>query len=225
MTEQVALAFDYDGLDASTRATVETCRDEIRSIARGAVAEIGRRLLRVRDELARYGGGTFRSWLEAEFEFSHQTAYNYMAVARTFPDLSNSLTIDARALYALASGDVPEKTREHFIAQAEAGEPVRYRDVKAAIQDVKARMFVCRTCDEAFSLPVWHCPACAHHWEEGRDQCGNCYRDRSPNVTTHVPAPPLPHRHACSGKRVALSGRALRSGSSTRSGGSWTRPG
>ncbi len=225
MTEQVALAFDYAGLDASTRATVETCRDEIRSIARGAVAEIGRRLLRVHEELAQYGGGTFRSWLETEFEFSHQTAYNYMAVARAFPDLSNSLTIDARALYALASGDVPKETREHFIAQAEAGEAVRYRDVKAAIQGARETKFVCRTCDEMFSVPVWHCPACAHHWDESRDQCGNCYRDRYSNVTTHVPAPPLPHRHACSGKRVALSGRALRSGSSTRSGGSWTRPG
>lgn len=37
----------------------------------------------------------------------------------------------------------------------------------------------CVVCDEQFTASIrglWHCPICAHHWDDGRDECKNCHR-------------------------------------------------
>lgn len=39
--------------------------------------------------------------------------------------------------------------------------------------------FTCTECGDIFSLEVWHCPACAHHWSTDLDDtCRNCWRPR-----------------------------------------------
>jgi len=40
-------------------------------------------------------------------------------------------------------------------------------------------LYVCDDCRERFRAPVWHCPACDHHYHQEDDECGNCHRSRS----------------------------------------------
>lgn len=128
--EQLGIGFDYGALDPGSRDTVIGCRDEIRAIARTAVWEIGMRLNTVHGVLSGSRDGSFPRWVESETGISLQTAYNYMAVARHLPQLSNDLKIDGRALYALAAETTPQPIREEFIERAEAGESIRFRDVR-----------------------------------------------------------------------------------------------
>ena len=68
--------------------------------------------------------GQFGPWLEAEFGWSQSTAYNFIAAAEAFPEVSKFWKFDVSAIYALSPKSVPEEIREQFIKQAEAGEPV-----------------------------------------------------------------------------------------------------
>ena len=33
-------------------------------------------------------------------------------------------------------------------------------------------------CGEEFSVKVWHCPVCLHHWPLERPECNNCYKGK-----------------------------------------------
>lgn len=133
--EQLAIGFDYGQLDDDARTIVEGCRDEIRRREKRAaedIIEIGRNLIAVKAAIPH---GRFGSWLDAEFGWSAETAQKMMQVARTFGDqIRNGYGFDTRALYALASGTVPKAVREEFIERAEAGESIRYRDVRERIE-------------------------------------------------------------------------------------------
>ena len=55
------------------------------------------------------------------------TAYRFMQVAAAFKSLKlRDLDIQPSALYALASGTVPEAVRDEFVARAESGERVTH---------------------------------------------------------------------------------------------------
>lgn len=63
-------------------------------------------------------------WIEREFGWSERAARRYMEVADAFSHKSATvadLTIDASALYVLASKSVPETVREEAVIRAEAG--------------------------------------------------------------------------------------------------------
>jgi len=47
--------------------------------------------------------------------------------------------------------------------------------------------YICADCGEAFSLPVWHCPACDHHWPLTDTECGNCHAPRTTPTGTRQP--------------------------------------
>ncbi len=38
----------------------------------------------------------------------------------------------------------------------------------------------CGDCGETFSVPVWHCPTCDHHWPMDREECWNCHKADRP---------------------------------------------
>jgi len=168
------------------------------------IIDIGKRLLAVKGRLTH---GEFTPWIEREFGWTPQTSRNFMRVAAVFGENENGFRFDAKALYALASGDVPDEVREQFVRQAEAGEEVRYRDVRDAIAAVRPTTEVaCLTCGEFFSEPVWHCDVCDHHWDFGCDDCGNCHEGVRPNVE---PDDELRTRHPERGKRPASLSSAM----------------
>lgn len=84
-----------------------------------AIIEIGRTLIEVKSREGMHGH--FGEWLESEFSWTPRTAQNFMAVAESFGSKSETVShFSARALYALASGNVPEPIREEFIARYRA---------------------------------------------------------------------------------------------------------
>jgi hypothetical protein len=109
--------------------------DAIRKLASRSshdIVEIGQRLNDVKDRLPH---GDFAPWIEREFGWSYRTARRFMEVGAAFSDIGQVGQFEASALYALAAESTPAEVRERFVAQAEAGEPVRHRDVKAAITE------------------------------------------------------------------------------------------
>ncbi len=121
-------------LTPADRAEIAEHTDAIKRLASRSgqdIIEIGRHLIAVKE---RIDHGKFAEWITDEFGWSYRTARRFMQVADAFGETGHGGQFEAKALYALASGDVPEEVREQFIAQAESGEPVRYRDVREAVK-------------------------------------------------------------------------------------------
>ena len=124
--------FDYTALDTSTSQFVQQQTGEIRGLMKRTVEsifEIGQRLIVVKERL---GHGRFGSWLETEFEWSQDTASNFINVAKKFGNLPNFSEFDmaASALYMLAAPSTPDAARDEALARAKAGESITYKAAK-----------------------------------------------------------------------------------------------
>lgn len=118
------LAFNYGVLDQETRESVQQQAAAIKSLMRRAVQdiiEIGQKLIAVKEQLPH---GQFGPWLRAEFEWSDQTALNFMNVARRFGEIPNGLDFAPKALYLLSASSIPEVARQEAMDRAEAGEQI-----------------------------------------------------------------------------------------------------
>lgn len=128
-----AEAFDYNQLDDTTRDFVQQCTGEIKVLMRRTaqdIIDIGRKLIEVK---ARLGHGYYVAWLNAEFGWSRSTAHRFVSVAKTMGDSIQMLhgeTFDAKALYILASGKVPQSAREEAIDRAQQGERITTKVAK-----------------------------------------------------------------------------------------------
>lgn len=129
--------FDYSELDAETATHLRGAAEKIRGHGRRAaqhIVEIGRELLGVRARL--HQEGTFLTWLRAEFDWSHMTAYRFMRVAERFTNLVTAgvpFEIDVSALYVLAEAKTPEAAREAVVEAALEGCRVTHAQANAAV--------------------------------------------------------------------------------------------
>jgi len=128
--------FDYTALDVSTSQFVQQQTGEIRGLMKRTVEsvfEIGQRLIIVKERL---GHGRFGSWLETEFEWSQDTASNFINVAKKFGNLPNLSEFDmaASALYLLAAPSTPDAARDEALARAKAGESITKKTAKSIKQ-------------------------------------------------------------------------------------------
>ena len=128
--------FDYTALDVSTSQFVQQQTGEIRGLMKRTVEsifEIGQRLIIVKERL---GHGRFGSWLETEFEWSQDTASNFINVAKKFGNLPNFSEFDmaASALYMLAAPSTPDAARDEALARAKAGESITKKTAKSIKQ-------------------------------------------------------------------------------------------
>src|SRR3954452_6491386 len=96
------------------------------AVARHTFIEIGRELIAASDEVPQ---GEWGRWLNQEFQWTDDTARNFMKVAEVFgsrrlrgPD--GNITITQEALYALAQPRVPKIVRDEAIQRAEKGEKI-----------------------------------------------------------------------------------------------------
>lgn len=124
--------FDYATLDTSTSQFVQQQTGEIRGLMKRTVEsifEIGQRLIVVKERL---GHGRFGSWLETEFEWSQDTANNFINVAKKFGKFPNFSEFDmaASALYMLAAPSTPEAARSEAISRAARGESISFKTAK-----------------------------------------------------------------------------------------------
>jgi hypothetical protein len=131
-TEMTAQIIPVDPDNARTLARHAT---EIRRLGKQVVSdviEIGRLLVESKELV---GHGNWLSWLEREFQWTDDTALNYMRVHelaknRNFRDLSN---IPLSGLFLLAAPSTPETAKQEAIGRAEAGEPIPLNTVKEIV--------------------------------------------------------------------------------------------
>lgn len=130
MTDQQLSLFDYNALDTETRIVVQQRTGEIKALMRTTaqgIIDIGSKLIEVKQKL---GHGNFGNWLKAEFDWTQQTAVNFMRVADKFKNFINLTDIAPSALYLLAAPSTPDEVRDHFIEQSQNGTSVGYTEVK-----------------------------------------------------------------------------------------------
>lgn len=126
--------FDYVNLDAETSRFVQQQTGEIRALMKRTaqgIVEIGQKLIEVKERL---GHGQFGDWLEAEFEWSWDTAGRFINVATRFSDFPQFAEFAPSALYVLSAPSTPESARNEALTRAKAGESITYTAAKAIKQ-------------------------------------------------------------------------------------------
>ena len=96
----------------------------------------GEELASAQDVLADYRAGLFVQWIESTFPFSQRTAYNYIAMWRTWKGTDIS-RVDVTAAQKLAAPSTPEpalKAARNLIA---AGKPITHETAAKLIADSK----------------------------------------------------------------------------------------
>jgi hypothetical protein len=115
---------------------------EIRRLGKQTVeniVEIGRRLVECRDRHLDHG--QWLPWLEREFQWSRQTADNFIHVyeARSKLPKFGNLNLPVSGLYLLAAPSTPEAAKTEIIERAEAGESIPVAEVKRVVESHKGR--------------------------------------------------------------------------------------
>ena len=94
---------------------------EIKGLARETIENIisiGKKLLQAKELMPH---GEWGNWLQQEFDWSQDTAGNFMNVAKQFPQLPEGTDFTAEALYILARNSVPPEARAVAVAEAKKG--------------------------------------------------------------------------------------------------------
>lgn len=167
---QLAL-FNYDQLDAETRIITQQRAGEIKTLMRATaenIMQVGEKLLEVQVKL---GNGQFDAWLQAEFDWSRRTAYNFIGVHKQFRGRANFAQMDVAtsALYLLAAPSTPESAVDEVLSRAEAGERISHTEAKAIVTEHKAAV-AARTPQQTALAPDEPAP-----WEErNTEKCPTC---------------------------------------------------
>jgi len=124
---------------AVNQADLAEHADAIRELHKrvaGDVIEIGRRLTECKSMC---GHGQWLRWLDREFQWTDDTALNFMRVyelarkSRNFRDLSLPIS----ALYLLAAPSTPETARAECFKRVGAGEVIQFSEVKRVVEKHK----------------------------------------------------------------------------------------
>lgn len=133
--------FEYLHLDNETRTIVRQRTSEIKDLMRLTaenIIYIGQKLTEVKEQL---GHGSFQSWLRSEFEWSEQTARQFMQVYRWSETIENKKFVFSQlatsALYLLAAPSTPTEAREEVLGLVDGHEKVSYTRVKNIVDRYK----------------------------------------------------------------------------------------
>ena len=129
-----AVRLQRPGRRNTDRGAAARRRNQVAPIKRTAqdIIDIGAKLAEVKERL---GHGKFRSWITAEFDWSHDTAINFMNVASAFGEMTKISSIAPSALYALAAPSTPPAARTEAIERATRGEAITHSTAKAIIEE------------------------------------------------------------------------------------------
>lgn len=95
------------------------------------IIEIGKTLLEVKANLSY---GEFQNWLENEINYSKSTAYNFMKVAKEFPNFQQVGNLGMRKLLALTG--IEAECREKVIANNDL-DNMTVKEVEEVVEDEK----------------------------------------------------------------------------------------
>lgn len=137
--------FEYSHLDDETRIVVRQRTSEIKNLMRLTaenIINIGHKLIEVKEKL---GHGSFQNWLRSEFEWSEQTARQFMQVYRWSQTIENKNFVFSQlatsALYLLAAPSTPTEAREEVLGLVDGDEKVSYTRVKNIVDRYKQQPF------------------------------------------------------------------------------------
>ena len=141
MTPVPEESFVYRDLDEQTRNVVLQYTLEIKDLMRLTaenIISIGQKLTEVKETL---GHGSFQSWLRSEFEWSEQTARQFMQVYRWSETIENKNFVFSQlatsALYLLAAPSTPTEAREEVLDLVDGSEKISYTRVKSIVNRYK----------------------------------------------------------------------------------------
>jgi uncharacterized protein YaaR (DUF327 family) len=111
-TDLVQSTFDYSVLPTETALELRMSAERVRMRLKRTVEDIvaiGQELQVSQERLAKAGSGKFLEWIDAEFEMSQRTAYNFIGVFDRFgSDFATVAKISPKVLYQLAAPSTPE---------------------------------------------------------------------------------------------------------------------
>jgi Protein of unknown function (DUF3102) len=122
--------FDYGSLPAEIRSEAKSAADEIKSLMRHTIVDVGAALARIKERIPH---GQWAKWLLAEFGLTQRSAQNYMAAAGLVAKNETVSVLQPKTLYLLASPSIPEAIRQTVIERFDAGEPMADRAIKEII--------------------------------------------------------------------------------------------
>lgn len=126
--------FDYAALDLETRVVVQQRTGEIRSLVRRSAQDIIEIGIKLGEVKGRIGHGGFGRWLDAEFQWSQDTAGRFMQVAQRFGQIPQIADFAPTALYLLAAPSTPDEAVEEALERAEGGERITHATAKAIVE-------------------------------------------------------------------------------------------
>lgn len=133
--------FQYRQLNSKTRAIVRQRTAEIKSLIRLTaenIIAIGQKLIEVKNQLEH---GSFQAWLQSEFEWSEQTARQFMQVYRWSQTIENKnfvfSNLATSALYLLAAPSTSLQAKQKILYLIEAGEKVTYSRAREIVDSYK----------------------------------------------------------------------------------------
>ena len=133
--------FIYSRLDNETRIIVKQRTSEIKNLMRLTaenIINIGQKLTEVKHKL---GHGSFQNWLRTEFEWSEQTARQFMQVYRWSMTIKNKNFVFSQlgtsALYLLAAPSTPPEARQEILNLVDEGEKINYTRAKSIVNRYK----------------------------------------------------------------------------------------
>ena len=140
---EIALIEGELALDPEVEAELAPRAERIRSlvnVARSCIIEVGRELIEAREDIPH---GQWLPWLRHEFQWSRDTAANYIRVAEAFqiPNSSEfpAFNISARALYALAAPGIPQTVRDAAVQAAVEGGHITEAEAEKLIAEHVAK--------------------------------------------------------------------------------------
>lgn len=135
------LKFDYDQVAEPLRAKVKDAAVEINQRRRRSmddVITIGFRLAEVQEVLE----DKFAKWCETEFDYSYATAMDFIKIYQRFGhDRSRLDGIGISVARLLASPSVPDEAVNYVIGQTKAGDPLKYDEAKAVVDEFRPDEF------------------------------------------------------------------------------------
>jgi len=103
---------------------------------KGEMFEIGRLLCKAKDMLPK---GDFKPWVKSNFDFSYQTANNFMNVYRyCLRDKSIVSSVSSSVLYLIASKKFPSDLREYLFENADYLKGISNKDMRKVYKKFKA---------------------------------------------------------------------------------------
>ncbi len=135
---QPTVTFDYNQLDRNGHRFVLERTKEIRLLMKRSaedIVTIGLKLMEIKRRLPH---GAFGKWLRSEFDWTENTALNFMRVAKAFKTTNFAdLQLAPSALYLLAAPSTPDEARFEAVKRASDGENITYGQAVSIVQSYR----------------------------------------------------------------------------------------